>query len=266
MIMVPKKRILIVDDELDFVKMLQARLRIEGYEVLVAEDGIRGVQTARREKPDLIILDIMMPGMDGHTVCDTLKKSILTWSIPVIYLTARTGQADELLAMEKGARYYLNKPYNPAMLLEMVKSALSSGDRAEKNEDRVLVIDKDLAFAGDCEAKLKQAGYDVILAPTAEEGLRSARKFCPDIILLDFQTSHDDSHASIRVITHDEVLKNIPLFILAPQIVMDRMDPGNANVEKFILKPVSFSRLLGTLQNTLRMKRSCDRTRQPDRR
>src|SRR4030067_840016 len=186
--MLPKKRILVIDDELDFVKMLQARLRIEGYEVLVAEDGMKGIQIARKENPDLIILDIMMPGMDGHSVFDTLKKSILTWSIPVIYITAKTGQADELLAMEKGARYYLTKPYNPAMLLEMVKSALSAEDQAEKKEGRVLLIDRDLGFAGDCEAKLRQAGYDVAMAPTAEEELRSGRRLAPDIILLDFPT------------------------------------------------------------------------------
>jgi len=253
-----KKRILLVDDEMDFVKMLQARLRIEGYEVLVAEDGIQGVQIARRERPDLIILDIMMPGMDGHTVYDTLKKSTLTWSIPVIYLTAKTSQADELLAMEKGAKHYLTKPYNPAMLLEMVKSALAAEDKAEKREGRVLLIDKDLAFAGDCEAKLKQAGYEVVLAPTAEEGLRTARESHPEIILLDFQTSHDDAHASIKVITHDEVLKDIPLFILAPRSVMDRIDPKTANLEKFLAKPVDYGQLLETLQSTLRMKRSPD--------
>ena len=264
--MIPKKRILVVDDEIDFVKMLQARLRIEGYEVLIAEDGIKGIQTARKEKPDLIILDIMMPGLDGHSVFDTLKKSILTWSIPVIYLTAKTSQADELLAMEKGARYYLTKPYNPAMLLEMVKSALSAEDQAEKKEGRVLLIDRDLGFAGDCEAKLRQAGYDVAMAPTAEEGLRSARGLSPDIILLDFQTSHDDSHASIKVISHDDVLKDIPLFILAPQAIMEKLDPKTANLEKFIAKPVRYGQLLGTLQNTLRMKRSRDRTRRPENR
>jgi DNA-binding response OmpR family regulator len=259
-----KKRILVVDDEMDFVKMLQARLRIEGYEVLVAEDGIKGVQVARRERPDLVILDIMMPGMDGHTVYDTLKKSTLTWSIPVIYLTAKTGQADELLAMEKGARYYLNKPYNPAMLLEMVKSALMGKGEAEKNEGRILLIDKDLTFAGDCEAKLKQAGYEVILAPTAEQGLRSAREFRPEIILLDFQTSHDNSHASIKVISHDDTLKDIPLFILAPREVIDKVDPKTAHLEKFIVKPVSYGQLLGTLQSTLRMKRSHDEVGPPE--
>jgi DNA-binding response OmpR family regulator len=260
----PKKRILIIDDEMDFVKMLQARLRIEGYEVLVAEDGIKGIQTARKEKPDLIILDIMMPGLDGHSVCDTLKKSVLTWSIPVIYLTAKTSPADELLAMEKGARYYLTKPYNPAMLLEMLKSALAAEDQAEKKEGRVLLIDKDLAFAGDCEAKLRQAGYEVALAPSAEEGLRSAYASTPDVILLDFETSHADSHASIKVISHDEALGNIPLLILAPQTVIENIKPGTANLEKFIAKPVNYGQLLESLQTALRLKQSRDGRRGPE--
>jgi DNA-binding response OmpR family regulator len=248
MIMTAKKRILVVDDEMDFVKMLQARLRIEGYEVVTAEDGIKGIQTARKEKPDLIILDIMMPGLDGHSVCDMLKKSAMTWSIPVIYLTARTGQKDELVAMEKGAKYYLTKPYNPAMLMEMIKSALIENDEAGEKGGRILLIDRDISFADDCEAKLKQAGYDVVLAPTAAEGLQAAREHHPDIILLDYQTSHEDAHASIQVISHDGVLKDIPLFVLAPQAVKDRVDPQTADPDRFVVKPVNYILLLDALQ------------------
>jgi DNA-binding response OmpR family regulator len=256
--MIPKKRILVVDDEVDFVKMLQARLRIEGYEVLTAEDGIKGIQVARKEKPDLIILDIMMPGLDGHSVCDMLKKSALTWSIPVIYLTAKTGHADELLAMEKGAKYYLTKPYNPAMLMEMIKSALIENDSTGEKGNRVLVIDGDMTFAGDCEAKLRQAGYDVILAPTAAEGLLSAHDHHPDIILLDFQTSHLDSHSSIQTISHDEQLKDIPLFVLATQEIKDRVDPKTADPDKFIVKPVNYLLLLDALEKIRRKEQNLD--------
>jgi DNA-binding response OmpR family regulator len=256
--MIPKKRILVVDDEVDFVKMLQARLRIDGYEVLTAEDGIKGIQVARKEKPDLIILDIMMPGLDGHSVCDMLKKSALTWSIPVIYLTAKTGHADELLAMEKGAKYYLTKPYNPAMLMEMIKSALIENDSTGEKGNRVLVIDGDMTFAGDCEAKLRQAGYDVILAPTAAEGLLSAHDHHPDIILLDFQTSHLDSHSSIQTISHDEQLKDIPLFVLATQEIKDRVDPKTADPDKFIVKPVNYLLLLDALEKIRRKEQNLD--------
>jgi DNA-binding response OmpR family regulator len=249
-----KKRILIVDDEADFVTMLRARLQIEGYEVLVAEDGTKGLQMARKERPDLIILDIMMPGMDGHAVCDLLKKSSLTWSIPIIYLTARSGQADEVLALEKGAKYFLTKPYNPPMLLEIIKSAIMDTNQVSKKQARILIIDKDLGFADEMGAKLKQAGYEVISALTAEQGLREAREHSPDIILLDFLTSRDDSHASIKILSGDEILQNIPLFVLAPEAIMSKVDKNLPNLEKFVTKPVNYALLLNILQRALAIR------------
>jgi len=250
-----KKRILIVDDEADFVKMLRARLQIEGYEVLVAEDGTKGLQTARKERPDLIILDIMMPGMDGHVVCDLLKKSSLTWSIPIIYLTAKTSQADEVLALEKGAKYFLTKPYNPPMLLEMIKSAMMDANQVPKKQGRILVIDKDLGFTDEVGAKLKQAGFEVISAFAAEQGLREARENSPDIILLDFLTSHEDSHATVKILSGDEILQNIPLFVLAPEAIMAKVDKNLPNLEKFITKPVNYALLLDTLHRTLEIRK-----------
>jgi DNA-binding response OmpR family regulator len=250
-----KKRILVIDDEPDFVKLLQARLQIEGYDVLTAEDGIKGIQLARRDKPDLIILDIMMPGMDGHMVCDMLKKSTITWSIPVIYLTARTGEADELLALEKGAKYYLTKPYNPEMLQEMVRSAIMETEEAEKKGGRVLVIDSDLSFVSDLEAKLRQAGYEVAFSSTAEQGLRMAKEAPPDIILMDFSTSHADGHSGIKAIGRELSLQDTSIFILAPQPVIGKVDPRTSHLEKFIPKPVNYGLLLDILQRTLRMKK-----------
>jgi DNA-binding response OmpR family regulator len=251
-----KKRILIVDEEEDFVKMLRARLQIEGYEVLIAEDGTKGLQIARKERPDLIILDIMMPGMDGHAVCDMLKKSSLTWSIPIIYLTAKSSPADEVLALEKGAKYFLTKPYNPPMLLEMVKSAIMDTNQVPKKQDRILVIDKDLGFADEAGARLKQAGFEVVSALTAEQGLREAREHSPDIILLDFLTSHEDSHASVKIISSDEILQNIPLFVLAPEAIMAKADKNLPNLEKFITKPVNYILLLETLRRTLETRKA----------
>ena len=119
-----KKRILVVDDEKDFVKMLQLRLEANGYEVIAAFDGIQGMMVAKREKPDLIILDVMMPAGDGYLVCERLKMSSFTWTIPVIFLSAKSRPEDEVKAYKAGAKYYLTKPYEPKVLLEVVKRAL----------------------------------------------------------------------------------------------------------------------------------------------
>ena len=251
-----KKRILIVDDEPDFVRLLQARLQIAGYEVLTAEDGIKGLQAARRDKPDAIILDIMMPGLDGHTVCDMLKKSALTWSIPVIYLTARNSQADEHRAFEKGAKHFLTKPYNPEMLLEMVRSAIAEAGAPDRKEGRVLIIDQDLSLVGELEARLKQSGFEVAIASTAAQGISLACEAPPDIILLDFATSHADGHAAVRAVDREKALLATSLFILATQAVLERVDRAAIQAANFIAKPVQYGPLLDLLQRTVRQKKN----------
>jgi DNA-binding response OmpR family regulator len=129
-----KKRVLIIDDEPDFVRVVQLRLEAAGYEVSVAFDGMQGVSSAHKEKPDLIILDIMMPAMHGHRVCEALKKSSKTLTIPIIYLTAKGGKEDEELAYKLGAEHFLTKPYDPQVLLETIKNALEPGAQLEKYE------------------------------------------------------------------------------------------------------------------------------------
>jgi DNA-binding response OmpR family regulator len=198
----------------------------------------------------------MMPGMDGHMVCDMLKKSTLTWSIPVIYLTARTSQSDELLALEKGAKYYLTKPYNPDVLLEMIKSALMEKEEPSQPRGNILVIDKDLNFINEIEPRLKKAGYNVFFSSTAREGLSAAIAYRPDIILLDFLTSRDEGHVSIRSINADETLKHIPLFILAPQTVIERLDQKTPHLEKFVAKPINYASLLETLAKGLGQRKA----------
>jgi DNA-binding response OmpR family regulator len=129
-----KQKVLIIDDEPDFVRVVQLRLEAAGYEVSVAFDGVQGVSSAHKEKPDLIILDIMMPAMHGHRVCEALKKSSKTWTIPIIYLTAKGSKEDEELAYQLGAEHFLTKPYDPQVLLETIQKALEPGAQLEKYE------------------------------------------------------------------------------------------------------------------------------------
>jgi|SRR5208337_167449 len=129
-----KKRILIIDDEPDFVRVVQLRLEAAGYQVLAAFDGMQGVSAAHKEKPDVIILDIMMPAMHGHRVCEALKKSAKTWTIPIIYLTAKGNKEDEELAYKLGAEHFLTKPYDPQVLLRIIEKALDPDAQLQKYE------------------------------------------------------------------------------------------------------------------------------------
>ena len=133
----PKHQILVIDDEKDIVKLLQYNLEKEGYQVLSSLSGEEGFETARAKKPDLILLDLMLPGVDGLEVCRLLKSDRQTRSIPVIMLTAKGTEIDQVVGLELGASDYISKPFSVKVLLARVKNIFRSGT-AEKNEAAVL--------------------------------------------------------------------------------------------------------------------------------
>jgi DNA-binding response OmpR family regulator len=119
-----KKKILIVDDEPDIVKVLMIRLESSGYEVIAAFDWVQGISMANKEMPDLVILDIRMPSGNGFSVAEQLKQSDRTDQIPIIFLTGSPERNTEERAIELGARFYIKKPYDSEELLDAVKRAL----------------------------------------------------------------------------------------------------------------------------------------------
>ena len=119
-------RILVAEDEPHILKMLDFRLKNLGHEVIGAVDGGEALETALREKPDLILLDIMMPGMDGFQVLRKLKSQEETKNIPVIMLTAKGQEKDIVTGLEAGAVDYVTKPFSFAELIARVNRALAS--------------------------------------------------------------------------------------------------------------------------------------------
>jgi two-component system alkaline phosphatase synthesis response regulator PhoP len=116
-----KPKILVVDDEQSILNLVSAYLRQEGYEVYTATDGPSGLQAARAYKPDLVVLDIMLPGMDGIEVLATLRR---TSEVYVIMLTAKTEETDKIVGLSVGADDYVTKPFSPRELVARVKAAL----------------------------------------------------------------------------------------------------------------------------------------------
>ena len=106
-------RILIVEDERDIADLIGFNLTRAGYEVLKAHDGVVGTEMALRERPDLIVLDLMLPGRDGYSVFRELRRDTRTMNIPVIMLTARAQTEDRIQGLEAGADDYLTKPFSP---------------------------------------------------------------------------------------------------------------------------------------------------------
>jgi len=119
-----KETILIVEDEKDIVKMLAYNLKKEGFTTLSSNRGEIAIGLAKKEHPDMIILDIMLPGMDGLEVCKTLKNDAATASIPVIMLTAKSQESDKIVGLELGADDYMTKPFSPRELIARIKAVL----------------------------------------------------------------------------------------------------------------------------------------------
>ena len=126
--MVP--RILIVDDEHDFIELLQYKLAGHGYDLIVANDGVHALSQARTQKPNLILLDILLPDLDGLSVCEILRRLPSTAPIPVIMLTAWKSELTRIIGLDSGAEDYITKPFSPRDLVARVKNTLRT--QAEK--------------------------------------------------------------------------------------------------------------------------------------
>src|SRR4030042_1202321 len=122
--MMTKRKILVLEDEAELTGAIQIRLDEAGYEVLTAYDGQEALEKARVENPDLIILDLMLPKLDGYKVCRMLKFDEKYKKIPVIMFTARAQDSDKKLGEEVGANVYLTKPFDPQMLLSKIAELL----------------------------------------------------------------------------------------------------------------------------------------------
>ncbi len=121
-----KKKVLIVDDEPHIVELVRVCLEDTDYEIVEAYDGQEALDVAQREKPDLILLDIMLPKMDGYEVCRKLKSSDDTKDIPVVMLTAKGQEVDKVKGFQAGADSYMTKPFSPLRLLTELEEKLSN--------------------------------------------------------------------------------------------------------------------------------------------
>jgi len=117
-------KILIVDDEPSIRFLVASSLEDEGYDIIEATDGLQAYDIVQREKPDLIVLDVMMPGLTGYELCSRLKQNVSTSDILILMLTAKGQERDRLQSRQAGADYYLRKPFSPLELIEVVESLI----------------------------------------------------------------------------------------------------------------------------------------------
>jgi len=263
-------RILIIEDEPVHLNVMKAKLEYEGYEVLAAVDGEAGYQMIKQEKPDLVLLDIILPKLDGFGVLEKLKKDKI--NIPII-IVSNSGQPVEVdRAMQMGAKDYLVKAeFNPTDVLEKVEkvlggpASLKSDFKPPKKSDffpadakpsvktpavkaggtnnpaqgeaKVLIVEDDKFLRDLIVQKLKREGFAIFEAVDGEEGLKITKEKHPDIILLDLILPGQDGFEVLRRIKSDTSIAQIPVIVLSnlgQKEDMDRAMSGGA--EDFMVK------------------------------
>lgn len=141
-----KKKIVVIEDEPDILEVLSYNLKREGYEVTTVMDGTRGLELIRQQAPDLVLLDLMLPGIDGVEVCSAIKKDPRTQSTLIVMVTAKGEESDIVLGLGVGADDYISKPFSPRELVARVKAVLRRGLMMEKAASQDLIVLGDLVI------------------------------------------------------------------------------------------------------------------------
>ncbi len=203
-----KPKILVIEDEADILEVITYNLEREGHKVISCRNGEQGLSRIRTDNPDLVILDLMLPGMDGVEVCRQVKSDPVTRAIPVIMVTAKAEESDIVLGLGIGADDYITKPFSPKELVARVKVVLRRGPLREESGGGERVVRGDLSIdLGRHEATV--AGQLLTLTPT-------------EMRLLHFLASHPGrvfprSHLLSRVIGEDAIVtdRNIDVHVRA---------------------------------------------------
>lgn len=172
-----KQTILVVDDEQDLLDLIEYNLKKEGFDVLKAEDGLEGIEMARKYHPNLVLLDIMMPKMDGFEVVERMRDDPKLKHIPIIFLTARGDEKTEVEGLDKGGDDYITKPISTTKLISRIKAVLRRFEETQEITDKIevhdIVIDKDryiVTRGDDEEFQLPRKEFELLYFLASRKG------------------------------------------------------------------------------------------------
>jgi DNA-binding response OmpR family regulator len=227
-------KILIVEDEQFLSDMYKLKFEHEGYQAVVARDGSEGLELAKKEKPDLILLDLVLPGMDGFKVLAELKKDAATKNIKV-FIFSNLGQENEIKTGKKtGADgYFIKANMTPSQLMEKINVVFSQGAlgnnkknkvihdkdfeiaNIEKKQAKILLIEDEEAIINMYKMRFDKEGFQIEVARNGAWGLKLARQKKFDIILLDMVMPAMNGYEAIKALKSDDNTKNVPIIILS---------------------------------------------------
>jgi GAF domain-containing protein len=229
-----RKRILVIDDDPDAAYLLQESLNQNEFSVIGAPNGHSGLQLARDEQPDAILLDILMPETDGWQVLNDLKMDSSTVDIPVILLTIVDKKA---LGFKLGAAAYLLKPLNPGLVLDALQRVIGEKEHPHKH---ILVVDDDPHVAEMLRQTLPESDFALDAAEDGEAGLKAIEVQRPDVILLDLMMPKLDGFGVIEKLRSNSELRNIPIIVIsAKELTADESKMLKESVA-FVMKKQGF--------------------------
>jgi PAS domain S-box-containing protein len=243
-LMARMRTILVVDDDLDIANLVKMQLEGGGYRVFILGGGGSVVNWVEERRPDLVLLDLILPDMDGADVLQALKENPATSDIPVIVLSIKQ---DDGSAWDLGAVDYLTKPAECGDLLRSVEKALVW-------QGRVLIVEDDADTGGLLSAAMRQVGFTPLVAADGYEALTMARRYRPDLILLDLRLPGMDGYEALIHLKRDAVTQIIPIVAMSAHVAdsdQERKRLIALGAASFLSKPFSVEDLLGEIEAAL---------------
>lgn len=257
-------KILLIDDDSDFRKSIQIILESKDYDVSVASNGREGFTKAKSEKPDLIILDIMLPDGDGFSICRELKETPETFQIPVIILTSMSKKKGnsyaDVIAYCHKADEFMEKPVEKNELLFNVKKLLKKKKvKFQKllGKRKILITDCDRDFVSGMEKVLLSSNFEVFVAESGIETQKMAQAFSPDLILLEIALPDKDGYSICYELKKNPKTSQIPVVIVSSidnKLVSSDFASRLAKehrADMYVSKPVEPMELLKTINQIL---------------
>ncbi len=280
-------RILVVDDIAPNTRLLEAKLTYEYFDVLTADSGEAALKLIHEESPDIVLLDVMMPGMDGFEVCRRIKADPASAHIPVVMVTALNEVADRVRGLEAGADDFLTKPIDDIALMARVKSLVRlkmmldelrlretiseqlgtlsglSGDGADDVETaRVAIIDDNPHSAENLTAMIQDAGYSCLPFNDQQEALKAARDGAFDLITISLDLGGGDPLRLCSLLRSSEKTRQLPILLVIGDGETERLAKGlELGANDYIVRPVDRHELVARMRTQIRRYRYEERLR-----
>lgn len=247
------QKILIVDDDAGFRMYVSHLLEQKGYAIVIAGDGATAINVARRENPDLIVLDLVLPMGDGFMVMQRLKQMPALAEIPIISVSGTNIEIFHRRALESGANVFLPKPLkNDVLLSEIQKLLTAKTAAAAAGKKKILLVEDEPNFRQMLDTYLEWAGYKIVLAPDSISALSAVNREKPDLILLDIGLPGGDGMMILQKVKANPATAHTPVIMVSgkdPAVYKDQSLVAGAAA--YFQKPLKNEELLAAIHKTL---------------